>query len=357
MSVSRAPKDDEPAPEEGQNPGSIELAASKERGAAPGADEDPGGVAPPIPGAAATGPGDSENGAGGATEAVGRAWSRAQASRRRRGDLQESLWIKCPTCGKLIYKPRMEEMLFVCPECNFHFEIPGPTRVLTLVDSGSFDERFSNLEPLDPLSFVARKAYKDRLVAAQKLTGLKDACVIGTARMEEIPVVFGVSDSRFLRGSMGSVVGEKICRGIELAGERRCPFVFVSGSGGGARMDEGILSLMQMAKTAAALKRLAEHQLPYISILADPTTGGVSASFAFLGDVLIAEPGALIGFAGPRVIEQTIRQKLPEGFQRAEFLLEHGLIDQVVHRKDLRNRLDHLLSHMRNTPILQADKE
>jgi acetyl-CoA carboxylase carboxyl transferase subunit beta len=283
----------------------------------------------------------------GAPRENGRLQNRTAASRRRRGDVSETLWVKCRTCGRLIYRPRMEEMLFVCPECNFHFEIPSPVRIATLVDPGSFDERFADLAPLDPLGFVARKAYTDRLRAAQSLTGLKDACVVGTASMGEVPIVFGVSDSRFLRGSMGSVVGEKICRGIELADELARPFVFVSGSGGGARMDEGILSLMQMAKTSAALARFGDHGGLFISILTNPTMGGAMASFAALGDVIVAEPRALIGFAGPNVIRQTIRSEIPPGFQTSEFLLEHGFLDLIVERRELRDVVVRLLAYLR----------
>ena len=276
--------------------------------------------------------------------------SRAEASRRRRGDVSETLWIKCPTCDKLIYRPRMEEMLYVCPECNFHFEIPSSLRISTMVDSDTFEEKFTDLSPLDPLNFVARKAYADRLAATQKRTGLKDACLVGTARMDSIPVVFGVSDSRFLRGSMGSVVGEKISRGIELADELGVPFSFVSGSGGGARMDEGILSLMQMAKTSASLAKFGNNGGLFVSILTNPTMGGAMASFAALGDVIIAEPKALIGFAGPNVIRQTIQTEIPDGFQTSEFLLEHGFVDLIVDRADLRETIVRLLRLLYKKP-------
>jgi len=259
--------------------------------------------------------------------------------------MPENLWMQCTDCGKLIYKPRVQEKLYVCPECNFHFEISAPQRIATLLDPGSFEERFSGISPLDPLGFVAQKPYRERLAATQKRTGLKDACVTGLGRMEAIAVVLGVSDSRFLRGSMGSVVGEKICRGIELACERRLPFVFVSGSGGGARMDEGILSLMQMAKTSAALAELDRRGGLFISILTNPTMGGAMASFAALGDVILAEPKALIGFAGPNVIRQTIRAEIPAGFQTSEFLLEHGFIDQIVNREDLRTAIVRFLRY------------
>ncbi len=284
---------------------------------------------------------DKVSGAGGDSDNDA---SRLDASRRRR-DMPDNLWMQCSDCAKLIYKPRVAEKLFVCPDCNYHFEISSAQRIEMLVDPGSFEERFNDLSPLDPLGFVAQKPYRDRLAAAQKRTGLKDACVVGLARMESIPIVLGASDSRFLRGSMGSVVGEKICRGIDLAVEWKLPFIFVSGSGGGARMDEGILSLMQMAKTSAALARLDRQGGLFVSILTNPTMGGAMASFAALGDVILAEPRALIGFAGPNVIRQTIKSEIPEGFQTSEFLLEHGFIDQIVNREDLRSTLVRLLQY------------
>ena len=262
---------------------------------------------------------------------------------RRRRDIPD-LWMRCQSCSKLIYKPKVEEIQHVCPECNFHFEIPSHRRIEAILDEGSFEEYFDDIAPKDPLGFVAVKAYADRLAAAQKRTGLKDGCVVGTGRLDGFPVVFGVSDSRFLRGSMGSVVGEKIFRGIELARDRGEPFIFVSGSGGGARMDEGIFSLMQMAKTSAALSELDRAGGLFVSILTNPTMGGAMASFAALGDIILAEPRALIGFAGPNVIRQTIRSEIPEGFQTSEFLLEHGFVDRIVNRQDLRPTLREILS-------------
>ncbi|MCZ6793563.1 MAG: acetyl-CoA carboxylase, carboxyltransferase subunit beta [Planctomycetota bacterium] len=260
-------------------------------------------------------------------------------SARKKRDVPDNLWMQCLSCSKLIYKPKVEEMQNVCPECNFHFEIPSDKRLESLLDPGSFEEYFDDISPTDPLGFVAVKSYAQRLLAAQKRTGLKDGCVVGTGRMEGIPVVFGVSDSRFLRGSMGSVVGEKIFRGIELARELVQPFIFVSGSGGGARMDEGILSLMQMAKTSGALAQLDNAGGFFISVLTNPTMGGAMASFAALGDIILAEPKALIGFAGPNVIRQTIGAEIPEGFQRSEFLLEHGFVDRIVNRDQLRSTI------------------
>ncbi|MBN1419107.1 MAG: acetyl-CoA carboxylase carboxyltransferase subunit beta [Planctomycetes bacterium] len=266
---------------------------------------------------------------------------------RKRRDMPGGLWMQCTGCGRMVYKNLVAERQNVCPECNYHFEISGQERIDGLLDPGSFREHFANLEPTDPLEFVARKAYRDRLRQAQEKTGLRDACLMGTGRMKDIPIVFGVSDSRFLRGSMGSVVGEKILRGIELATAERLPFIFVSGSGGGARMDEGILSLMQMAKTSAALSRFHRADGLFVSILTNPTMGGAMASFAALGDVIIAEPKALIGFAGPNVVKETIKAELPDGFQTSEFLLEHGFIDMIVNRESLRPTIIQLLNYCR----------
>jgi acetyl-CoA carboxylase carboxyl transferase subunit beta len=265
-------------------------------------------------------------------------------------------WIECKKCKEEILEKELAENAHLCPKCDHHFRMASADRIRLLVDPDSFEEHDHNLTSSDPIKFKDKKRYKDRIKSSIKAGGSTDSIVCGTGAIGDHEVELCVFDFFFLGGSMGSVVGEKITRAIERAINKDRCLIIVSCSGG-ARMQEGILSLMQMAKTSAALKRLAEHQLPYISLLTDPTTGGVSASFAFLGDVIIAEPAALIGFAGPRVIEQTIRQKLPEGFQRAEFLLEHGLIDQVVHRKELRNQLEQLLSHMRNTPILNHSAE
>jgi acetyl-CoA carboxylase carboxyl transferase subunit beta len=291
-------------------------------------------------------PTNPENTAGdveGADGADGAARGGRHDAGRRRRDMPGNLWMQCTGCSKMIYKPKVEEKLWVCPECNYHFEISSWKRISLMLDPDSFEEHFGDLSPLDPLAFRALKAYKDRLVEAQLKTGLRDACLVGTGRIEGMPVVFGVSDSRFLRGSMGSVVGEKICRATELAKERSLPFVFISGSGGGARMDEGILSLMQMAKTSAALSQLDRTSGLFISILTNPTMGGAMASFAALGDVILAEPKALIGFAGPNVIRETIRSEIPEGFQTSEFLLEHGFVDRIVNREDLRPTVAYFL--------------
>jgi acetyl-CoA carboxylase carboxyl transferase subunit beta len=254
----------------------------------------------------------------------------------------EGMWIKCGACLEIIYKPEVERNLNVCPKCNYHFRIPALERIRSVVDEGTFQEFGEDLESVDMLVFTDTKKYADRLKEAKKKTGRREAVITGTARINGIEVVLGVLDFEFLGGSMGCVVGEKIAVAAEQALELRCPLIIFSASGG-ARMQEGTLSLMQMAKSSAALARLSEANLPYISVMTDPTTGGVAASFAMLGDIIISEPGALIGFAGPRVIEQTIKQKLPEGFQRAEFLLEHGMVDMIVERTKLKPTLTQIL--------------
>lgn len=259
-------------------------------------------------------------------------------------------WLECKRCQENIHIAEAEQHLYICPKCDYHFRIDAWERIRILTDRGSFVEHDKNLVSLDPLKFTDKKKYKDRVRASIKEGPTKDAVVCGSGWIEKHPVEICSFEFKFMGGSMGSVVGEKITRGIERAMRNMTPLIIISCSGG-ARMQEGILSLMQMAKTVAALQRLAEKKLPFISILTDPTTGGVSASFAMLGDITLAEPGATIGFAGPRVIEQTIKQKLPDGFQTAEFLLEHGLIDNVVHRRELRATLGKILSLLKNTPI------
>jgi len=254
----------------------------------------------------------------------------------------EGMWIKCGACLEIIYKPEVERNLNVCPKCNYHFRIPALERIRSVVDEGTFQEFGEDLESVDMLVFTDTKKYTDRLKEAKKKTGRKEAVITGIARINGIGVVLGVLDFEFLGGSMGCVVGEKVAMACEQALELRCPLIIFSASGG-ARMQEGTLSLMQMAKTSAALARLSEAKLPFISVMTDPTTGGVAASFSMLGDIIISEPGALIGFAGPRVIEQTIKQKLPEGFQRAEFLLEHGMVDMIVERTKLKPSLTQIL--------------
>jgi len=257
----------------------------------------------------------------------------------------EGLWLKCEHCGQIIWRKALEDNLQVCPKCDHHYRIDARTRLALLFDSGRFQEFDTQLTSTDPLKFVDLKAYSSRLKQAKKDTGLKDAIVNARGKLNGRPVIVSSMEYSFIGGSMGAVVGEAITRAIEEAMETRTPIVIVSASGG-ARMMEGVISLMQLAKISAALARLDKARVPYISVLTDPTTGGVTASFAMLGDLNIAEPGALIGFAGPRVIEQTIRQKLPPGFQRSEFLLEHGMLDAVVQRKDLKPYIARALDFM-----------
>ncbi len=260
--------------------------------------------------------------------------------------IPDGLWTKCSGCSHLIFKKILEENLKVCPKCGYHFPIVCWERLEILVDQGSFVESSENLTSEDPLTFSGPKTYREKLKEATKKTGLKEAVIVGEATIEGCDLALAITDSRFIMGSMGSVVGEKITRITEKAISRKIPLVIVSGSGGGARMYEGLLSLMQMAKTSGALSRLKAKGLPFISVLTHPTMAGVLASFAGLGDVTIAEPGALIGFTGPRVIKQTIKQDLPKGFQTSEFNLEHGLIDMIVERKDLKSRIAQLIDYL-----------
>ena len=259
--------------------------------------------------------------------------------------IPEGAWIKCDACLEIIYKPEVERSLNVCPKCTYHFRIPAAERIRSVIDEETFVEIAGEMESTDPLNFSDTKKYTDRLKEARKKTGRPEAAIIGTGKINGIDIVLGVLDFEFQGGSMGSVVGEKISLAAETARESQIPLVIFSASGG-ARMQEGTLSLMQMAKTSAALGRLSNARIPYISVLTDPTTGGVAASFAMLGDVIISEPRALVGFAGPRVIEQTIKQKLPEGFQRAEFLLEHGMVDMIVERSRMKATLTQLLKYL-----------
>ncbi len=247
----------------------------------------------------------------------------------------EGLWLKCDRCGQIIWKKALDENLQVCPRCEHHFKLDARARLAILFDEGAYQEHDATLVSTDPLHFVDSKKYSDRLASMQEATSLSDALISASGKLEGRDVNICAMELKFIGGSMGSVVGEKITRAIERSLASRAPLVIVSASGG-ARMQEGAISLMQLAKISAALMRLDEKRIPYISVLTDPTTGGVTASFAMLGDLNIAEPGALIGFAGPRVIEQTIRQKLPEGFQRSEFLLDHGFLDAVVKRSELK---------------------
>ena len=258
---------------------------------------------------------------------------------RRRRDIPKGLWTKCESCGEIVYNKTLEENLKVCSKCDYHFTMGAYERVKLLLDPDSFTEMDSDLRTKDPLKFCGPKSYPDKIEQDQKRTGLREAVVTGHGMIEGQRLAIGVTDSSFIMGSMGSVVGERLTRAIEYATKNKLPVIIVSGSGGGARMYEGVLSLMQMAKTSAALARHDKARLLYVSVLTNPTMAGIMASFASLGDLIVAEPRALIGFTGPRVIEQTIRQKLPEGFQTSEFLLEHGMLDQVVHRKDLRQAL------------------
>ena len=260
----------------------------------------------------------------------------------QRKSRMEGLWIRCDGCGEIIYKADVEKNLEVCPKCDEHFPLPVRRRLELVLDPGSFEEHDIGLESTDPLQFADSRKYKERLKASQKSSGEGEAFVSGIGRIAGREVSLGAFEFNFMGGSMGSVVGEKVTRIFERATERRIPSIIFSASGG-ARMQEAIFSLMQMAKSSAALARFRHVRQPYISVLLDPTTGGVAASFAFLGDVILAEPNALIGFAGPRVIEQTLRQKLPEGFQRSEFLVKHGMIDAIVPRKELREKLAQLL--------------
>jgi len=260
-----------------------------------------------------------------------------------RPDIPEGLWTKCEGCGEALFQTVLEENLWTCPNCGHHFRVPALTYLGYLVDEGSFEERYADLEAADPLGFRdAKMRYPDRLKGAQRDTGLKDAALAGVATIGQKPVSVTLMDFFFMGGSMGSVVGEKVARSIETAIAERRALVIVSATGG-ARMQEGILSLMQMAKTSALLARLQDAQLPYVSILTDPSTAGVLASYASLGDVIVAEPGALVGFAGARVIRQTIGEDLPPGFQRAEFVLEKGFIDRIVHRKQMREEVGRVL--------------
>ncbi|MCK5236011.1 MAG: acetyl-CoA carboxylase carboxyltransferase subunit beta [Deltaproteobacteria bacterium] len=257
----------------------------------------------------------------------------------------QGLWMKCNNCGEIVYKKEIERNLDVCPKCNYHFRINIKSRIDSIIDSGTFKDLDADLESIDFLEFKDTKRYKDRLRDAWKIRDTKDAVISGEGCIEGNRVMVAFFDFSFMGGSMGSVVGEKVTRTFERALGERCPALVFSSSGG-ARMQEGIMSLMQMAKTSAAIQRLKEAGIPYISVLTDPTTGGVTASFSMLGDIIIAEPKALVGFAGPRVIEQTIRQKLPEGFQRSEFLLEHGMVDMIVDRKNMKTTLANLISMM-----------
>ncbi len=264
--------------------------------------------------------------------------------RKKRG-VPEGLWIRCDGCQVTLFRKHLDQTLSVCPECDHHFYVSAATRIEQLLDQGSFEEWFTGLIPKDPLGFHDKKPYRERLLEEQKRTGMRDAAVVGKGYLRGRPLVFGITDSSFIMGSMGSVVGEKLTRAVETAQELELPLVIVSGSGGGARMHEGILSLMQMAKVSAALGRYHRAGGLFISLLTNPTMGGVAASFASLGDIVIAEPKAMIGFAGPRVVRSTVKKALPDGFQTSEFLLEHGFIDRIVPRSDMRGEISRIIDY------------
>ena len=265
-------------------------------------------------------------------------------------NVPEGLWSKCDSCMTVLYKTDLQDNLEVCPKCSHHNRIGARERLNQLLDTTTERAEIgANVEPVDPLKFKDSKSYVDRMKAAQKEGGEKDALIVMQGKIVGLPVVIAAFEFKFMGGSMGSVVGERFVRGVNAAIQNKAPFICISASGG-ARMQEGLLSLMQMAKTSAALTKLAQAGLPYISVLTDPTMGGVSASFAMLGDIIIAEPNALIGFAGPRVIEQTVRETLPEGFQRAEFLVEHGAVDVIIDRREMRQKLANLLSNLMRIP-------
>jgi acetyl-CoA carboxylase carboxyl transferase subunit beta len=274
--------------------------------------------------------------------------SRIKTERRTRS-VPEGLWIKCPACDAVLYRAELERNLYVCPKCSHHMRIGARERLESFLDPNTGEEIGANISPEDPLKFRDSKRYKDRLAQAQKATGEKDALVVLAGKVNDLPIVACAFEFRFLGGSMGSVVGERFKRAVDHCIEHRMPLICFSATGG-ARMQEALFSLMQMAKTAAALSRLAQAHLPYVSVMTDPTTGGVSASLAMLGDLNMAEPRALIGFAGPRVIQQTVRETLPEGFQRSEFLLEHGALDMIVDRRDMRDRVSSSLRILMKLP-------
>lgn len=264
--------------------------------------------------------------------------------RPKRG-VPEGLWLRCDGCGATVFRNQVEENLNVCAECEHHFYVPTVDRIRQLMDPDSFEEWYADMTPGDPLEFVDRKPYKQRIVDEQKRTGMKDSCTVGRGYMRGRPLVFGMTDKAFIMGSMGSVAGEKLTRAVEQATEMSLPLVIISGSGGGARMHEGIVSLMQMGKVSAALARFRKASGLFISVLTNPTMGGVAASFASLGDVVIAEPNALVGFAGPRVVKATCGIELPDDFQTSEFLLEHGFVDRIIHRRQLRSELARIIDY------------
>jgi acetyl-CoA carboxylase carboxyl transferase subunit beta len=269
---------------------------------------------------------------------------------RDKKTVPEGLWSKCPACQTVLYKKDLEDNAEVCPKCAHHHRISARERIALLLDADGQFEIGTSVQPIDPLKFKDSKTYAERIVESQKAVAEKDALVVMQGSIKNVPAVVAAFEFKFMGGSMGSVVGERFVRGVQTAIDNKMAFICVSASGG-ARMQEGLLSLMQMAKTSAALTQLSKAGLPFVSVLTDPTMGGVSASFAMLGDVIIAEPQALIGFAGPRVIEQTVRETLPDGFQRAEFLLEHGAIDMIVDRREMRDKLANILANLMRLPV------
>ena len=275
--------------------------------------------------------------------------SRIRTETSTKKSIPEGLWTKCNACSAVLYRAEIERNLHVCPKCDYHMRIGARWRLEHFLDEDGWEELAANLKPIDALKFKDLKKYKDRLTQAQKATDENDALVVIQGRLKNLPVVAAAFEFRFMGGSMGSVVGERFVRAVDYAAEHKIPLICFSASGG-ARMQEALFSLMQMAKTSAALARLSKQGVPFISVMTDPTMGGVSASLAMLGDVNVAEPNALIGFAGPRVIEQTVRETLPEGFQRSEFLLEHGAVDMIVDRREMRDRLASLLAILTHKP-------
>jgi acetyl-CoA carboxylase carboxyl transferase subunit beta len=271
--------------------------------------------------------------------------SKIRTETAQKKGVPEGVWVKCEGCSDVLYRAELKRNLSVCPKCNHHHRLSARERLALFLDDENYTEIAAELEPIDRLKFKDSKKYKDRIVAAQKLTGEKEALVVASGRLKASPVVVSAFEFKFMGGSMGASLGEKFVQGIQAAMKTRCPYICFTASGG-ARMQEGLFSLMQMAKTSAALAQFSQAGLPFIVVLTDPTMGGVSASFGSLGDVIVAEPNALIGFAGPRVIEQTVRQKLPDGFQRSEFLLEHGHIDMILERAQLRDQLSDLTSKL-----------
>ncbi|GDX92857.1 MAG: acetyl-CoA carboxylase, carboxyltransferase subunit beta [Planctomyces sp.] len=269
----------------------------------------------------------------------------AQAGWRPKRGVPAGLWLRCDGCGATVFRKQVEQNLNVCPECGHHFYVPTAMRIRQLLDPDSFEEWYPDMTSGDPLGFSDRKPYRERVIDEQKKTGMKDACTVGRGYMRGRPLVFGLTDSAFIMGSMGSVVGEKLTRAVERATELSLPLVIVSGSGGGARMHEGIISLMQMGKVSAALARYRRARGLFISVLTNPTMGGVAASFASLGDIIVAEPKALVGFAGPRVVEATCKIALPDDFQTSEFMLKHGFVDRIVARSELRSELARLIDY------------